>query len=108
MRQSQSHNDGSRDATFARIMSGYKPGNSALTDGFCWFTEGLWPPSGPDAYRRRMMNNPRLLPFLAHALCVVVSIVVFPVVATADTWTVVAIDQKGDGADARLADGAQL
>jgi hypothetical protein len=32
----------------------------------------------------------------------------FPVAARADIWTVLAVDQKGDGQDATLADAAQL
>src|SRR5438067_1111376 len=89
-------------------MAGYEPGNSALTDRFCWFTERFWLTSGRTAYRRAMMNNFRLRLFVAHAFCLLVSITMFPVIATADIWTVVAFDEKGDGDDARLADAAQL
>ena len=89
-------------------MAGYKRRSSALTDRFCWFTERFWLTFGRAAYRRAMMKNPRLLCFMPYVFCFLVSIAVFPVVATANIWTVIAFDPKGDGDDSRLADAAQL
>ncbi len=48
--------------------------------------------------------------FLHSILTVLFSVGCFlvPVVTTAETWTVIAIDPKGDGSDPKMADAAQL
>ena len=51
--------------------------------------------------QRLLLRTSRILLFLAF-------IIVVPVGATAQVWTVIAFDPKGDGRDPSLADAAQL
>lgn len=55
-----------------------------------------------------MMNGQRLLLSTSRILLVLAFVIVVPVGATAQVWTVLAVDPKGDGRDASLPDAAQL
>jgi pimeloyl-ACP methyl ester carboxylesterase len=55
-----------------------------------------------------MMNGQRLLFTTSKILLLLAFVIVVPVGATAQVWTVLAVDPKGDGRDASLPDAAQL
>jgi pimeloyl-ACP methyl ester carboxylesterase len=55
-----------------------------------------------------MMNGQRLLLPTSKILLLLACVIVVPVGVTAQVWTVLAVDPKGDGRDASLPDAAQL
>jgi pimeloyl-ACP methyl ester carboxylesterase len=55
-----------------------------------------------------MINGQRLLLSTSKILLLLALVIVVPVGVTAQVWTVLAVDPKGDGRDASLPDAAQL
>jgi pimeloyl-ACP methyl ester carboxylesterase len=55
-----------------------------------------------------MINGRQLLPLASKILLFLAFVIVMPVSVTAQVWTVLAVDPKGDGRDPSLPDAAQL
>ncbi len=55
-----------------------------------------------------MINSQRLLLSTSRILLLLAFAIVVPVGVTAQVWTVLAVDPKGDGRDLSLPDAAQL
>ncbi len=56
----------------------------------------------------QMINGQRMLLSTSKILLLLAFVTVVPVGVTAQVWTVIAVDPKGDGRDASLPDAAQL
>ena len=95
--------------------------SSPLTERISRFTESVWPGAARRSYvgeeeqeearmQGRISNRATIKVGLSKAkiLLLLAWVVVVAVGATAEIWTVLAVDPKGDGRDSSLADAAQL